>query len=87
LCGISDARSALRNWVLILLVRAAKAAVLSGKEKIMNGTDNTFTELSTINQLATLFQEPVATIYRILRRTEEKTPEERTEGAEYWLLN
>jgi hypothetical protein len=49
----------------------------------MKATDETFTELTTVNHLATLFQETLATIYRILRRTEEKTLEEITEGLEY----
>jgi hypothetical protein len=69
------------------MIRGAKAAVLFGKEKIMNATDNTFTELTTVNQLATLFQETLATIYRILRHTQKKAPEERTVGAENWLFN
>jgi hypothetical protein len=68
-------------------MRSTKAAVWFGKEKIMKATDKTFTELTTVNQLANLFQETVATIYRILRCSEEKTPEERAKMAEYWLLN
>lgn len=53
----------------------------------MKAIDKAFTELTTVNQLATLFQETVATIYRILRCSEEKKPQERTKVAEYWILN
>jgi|HubBroStandDraft_6_1064221.scaffolds.fasta_scaffold1396643_1 hypothetical protein len=51
------------------------SAVL-GNEENMKEADNSLKMPTTINQLATLFGEASATIYRILRRTEERTNEE-----------